>query len=251
MRLTADVARCRRDVPHPGPSPDFTPVTEALADRLPAVRPAGPLAVFAYGSLIWRSGFEVASVRRGTALGWHRQFCIEQTRWRGTPEHPGLMLALARGGRCAGLLLEPRSDDAAVVPRLVRREIKVREDVGMARWTDVRTEGGPVRAVVFWAGPSGRGIPLGLPLEAVAWRLARVGGHAGSSAEHLRETVVKLEEHGIRDRNLWRLQALVAAEIEALRPSRASAADEVRPQPGDADEDEVGGDRIVEDTREE
>jgi hypothetical protein len=35
--------------------------------------------------------------------------------------------------------------------------------------------------------------------------------------------VSKLAEFGIRDRNLWQLQTLVAAEIEALyRPAKAN-----------------------------
>ncbi len=41
------------------------------------------------------------------------------------------------------------------------------------------------------------------------------------AAEHtfrstLLNTVLKLEEHGIRDRNLWRLQALVANRLARI-----------------------------------
>jgi hypothetical protein len=43
--------------------------------------------------------------------------------------------------------------------------------------------------------------------------IAAAAGHSGSGAEYLRETVTRLEALGIRDRNLWRLQALVAARI--------------------------------------
>lgn len=221
MALTPDlVARCHRVEPNPGPNPDFTPLSETeradIAERLLAARPEGNLWIFGYGSLIWNPGFEVAEHRRGTALGWHRVFCIEQTRWRGTPELPGLMMALVGGGRCAGLLLRvPAGKEREVVHRLVAREITVREDLGMARWISVSTGEGPVRALVFWAGPSGRGISLGLPLQDVAWRLAHACGHHGSSGEYLYQTVLRLEEHGIRDRNLWRLQKLVAAEVES------------------------------------
>jgi cation transport protein ChaC len=37
-------------------------------------------------------------------------------------------------------------------------------------------------------------------------------------AEYLFSTVSKLEESGIHDRNLWRLQRLVAERIEAAYP---------------------------------
>lgn len=61
-----------------------------------------PISVFAYGSLIWDPGFAVQSRRRATALGWHRSFSISLDHFRGTPERPGLMLALASGGSCEG-----------------------------------------------------------------------------------------------------------------------------------------------------
>jgi cation transport protein ChaC len=137
MALTPElVARCFRTEPDPGPNTEFTPVTKAeqaaLADRLLAARPMDPVWVFAYGSLIWSPGFEIAEHRRGIAHGWHRSFCLELTRWRGTPELPGLMMALARGGRCTGLLLRlPSAERQDIVHRLVRREITMREDLGM------------------------------------------------------------------------------------------------------------------------
>ena len=40
-------------------------------------------------------------------------------------------------------------------------------------------------------------------------------GHGGSCAEYLYNTVMHLEERGIHDRNLWRLQQLVAERIAA------------------------------------
>ncbi|TIX42095.1 MAG: gamma-glutamylcyclotransferase, partial [Mesorhizobium sp.] len=51
-------------------------------------------------------------------------------------------------------------------------------------------------------------------LEAVADVLARACGHWGTGAEYLLNTVSHLEAKGIRDRNLWRLQRLVAELIE-------------------------------------
>ena len=51
--------------------------------------------------------------------------------------------------------------------------------------------------------------------------LARACGHMGSGAAYLYNTVAKLAEHGIYDRNLWRLQQMVAAEIMAMDNRRA------------------------------
>jgi len=221
MALTPElVARCLREEPNPGPNPDFTPLEDAerlaIAQDLLASAPPGPIWVFAYGSLIWSPGFEVAEFRRASANGWHRAFCIEQTRWRGTPELPGLMLALMPGGRCNALIVRlPEAKKAEIVHQLVKREINVQEDLGMARWIKVSTADGPLQVLVFWAGPKGQGILKGLPLQDVAWRLAHACGHYGSSAEYLYQTVAKLEEYGVQDSNLWRLQQMVAIEIES------------------------------------
>ena len=49
--------------------------------------------------------------------------------------------------------------------------------------------------------------------------LAKAVGFRGTMAEYLFSTVQKLEELGIHDRNLWRLQALVADRIDAAHPT--------------------------------
>jgi cation transport protein ChaC len=223
MSLTPDlVALCFRKEENLGFGNDWVPLTDAeqdaVAERLFAECGEEPLWVFAYGSLIWNPTFVHVEDRRATAIGWHRSFCMELTAWRGTPEQPGLMMALDRGGRCDGVAFrlpdETRLDDLI---KMVRREIIFQEDLDMVRWIDVRTETGKLRALVFWAGPKhGNGISLKLPLERVAFVLARACGYAGSCAEYLYNTVSHLEALGIRDRNLWRLQQLVAEEIIAI-----------------------------------
>lgn len=51
-------------------------------------------------------------------------------------------------------------------------------------------------------------------MEEVAYVLARAAGHWGSAAQYLFRTVTMLKENGIRDRNMSRIQNLVAQEIE-------------------------------------
>lgn len=217
MRLTPEmVRRAFREVPDPGADASFVPFDEAesgaAADRILAEQ-AGPVHVFAYGSLIWKPDFEVTETIRGTLRGWHRSFCIHLTEWRGSPAKPGLMMALERGGTCVGLLLRiPEAERREIVARLIRREIP-RDGFDMVRWSQVETARGRVPALVFWAGPKGPRIEHRLPLPTVAHRLAHACGHGGSGAEYLYNTVEHLEAAGIRDRNLWRLQAMVADEI--------------------------------------
>ena len=153
--------------------------------------------------------------RSATANGWHRSFCFKVTRWRGTREFPGLMLALDRGGSCKGLVYRlPAQDHVGQLGLLLRRELDDHPSTNVPRWIRVDTEKGTIRALAFIAAKSGRAYVGKLPLEKVAHILARAAGNWGSTAQYLFSTVTKLEEHGIRDRNMWRIQHLVAQEIE-------------------------------------
>ncbi|MEF2074311.1 gamma-glutamylcyclotransferase [Consotaella aegiceratis] len=222
LSLTPElVALTIRPMPELSPEPGWTQLTDdeldALAQRTAEESQGEPLWIFAYGSLIWKPDFDAVEEMRGTAYGWHRSFCLKMNRWRGSPEQPGLMMALERGGRCDGILYRISDDDReAQLRRVLFREVRFREIVDMARWVPVHTAAGRVRALTFWAGPTGSHTARKLPPERVASILARACGHAGSCAEYLYNTVSHLEEFGIRDRNLWRLQQLVAQEIRTV-----------------------------------
>src|SRR5260370_40018264 len=63
-----------------------------------------PVWVFAYGSLMWNPEIGFAEARRGVLHGYHRSFCLYSRDYRGTPERPGLVLGLDRGGSCRGIV---------------------------------------------------------------------------------------------------------------------------------------------------
>ena len=220
MALAPDlVALCHRDETDPGPDGCWTAMTDAdyrtVAERLAVESGDDPLWVFAYGSLIWKPEFEHVESARATAFGWHRSFTLEINRWRGSRAQPGLMMALARGGRCDGVIYRlPDEGRVAQIERMLRREISDRESLSAVRWLPVKGDFGSRTALGFWVGSTPR-TTTGRPLDEVARVLARACGHMGSCAEYLYNTVSHLEDLGIRDRNLWRLQELVACEIRA------------------------------------
>lgn len=227
MRLTAaHVARVARPVPDPGPMvfPGYRLATDAdyaeEVARMLATRPPGPFWLFAYGSLIWRP--ESSSLERRVALarGWHRRFCLgPDHRFRGSKETPGIMMALDRGGQCRGVvdrLAEERLE--AELHKLIRRELSILPAAFPWRWIGVETEAGPLRAMAFAMDRKSTRYVAGLSDEALADVLAKAVGFRGSMAEYLFSTVSHLEQLGIHDRNLWRLQALVADRIDAAHP---------------------------------
>jgi len=221
--LTADlVAMCERQVPDPGPEPGTIYFSdrdyEAAAANLLQEAMVDTIPVFAYGSLLWKPVMEPSAVCRARAHGWHRSFSLRLRRWRGSPDQPGLMMGLRRGGSCVGVVqyFHGLEDRLSVMIRHLRREIGTQGALTGVRWINVSTPEGYQRAITFWAEPTGVDYWVDLPEVEVASILARACGHAGSGASYLYHTVRKLEELGIRDRNLWRLQQLVASEIRGL-----------------------------------
>ena len=231
LTLTAElVARVERIEPDPGLGPGMVHMTDGDYDGLVKglLHRYTPrqLWVFGYGSLIWKPEFTSLEHRRATAFGWHRSFCMNLTRFRGTREQPGLMMALDRGGCCHGVVYRlPDENHADQLGRLLRREMSIKRSTNTPRWLMVDTELGKLRALAFTASPAGMTYAGKLPAEHVARILARAAGHLGSGASYLFQTVTKLEEFGIHDTSLWRLQQLVADEIIAMTKSRAKSAD--------------------------
>ncbi|GJE54742.1 MULTISPECIES: gamma-glutamylcyclotransferase [Methylobacterium] len=209
---------------HPAPVADDETALQVLTDaelapglaRAIAARSGAdaPLWVFAYGSLMWNPEFAVAERRIGHLRGWHRRFCLLQRRFRGTPERPGVVLALDRGGSCRGVAfrLDGRDPHAVLMP-VWRREMKGRGYA--ARWVAVETGEGPVTALTFVVNRASDRYTGRLDEPAIADTIATGCGHLGPSAEYLFHTVTACAALGIHDPHLWRLQALVAERLGA------------------------------------
>lgn len=222
MSLTEElVARCYRAVEDPGPDPDarhlsdsdYEEMLDAFEGELPATE---PLWLFGYGSLIWKPEIEHVEERVAVARGWHRAFCMKMTRWRGTKQSPGLMMALDRGGQCKGVVFRLNGGDRRqALDRLFRREMTLKPTSYHPRLLQLATDKGPLKALAFVINRNGTTYAGPLGESEVVERLATSCGHWGSGADYLYNTVKNLEARGIHDAHLWRLQQLVAERIAA------------------------------------
>lgn len=188
------------------------------AEDLIRVVPRGEdMWLFAYGSLIWNKRFTHVEERPGMVHGWHRDFCLgPDTRFRGNPQAPGYMLSLDRGGQCKGMVYRlPREGLAANIEGLLRKEPPF-----PPRWLTVATSSGKVRAFAFTHPGKGIAYAGHLSDEAIADAIAQAVGVVGSMAQYVYYTALHLEQLGLCDERLWRMQEMVAKQIEQAFPGR-------------------------------
>jgi cation transport protein ChaC len=163
--------------------------------------------VFGYASLIWRPEFLADEERSAVVHGWHRALAMRSRVNRGTPECPGLVFALVRGGSCRGMVYRiDRERAAAELERLWVREMPT--GVYDPRWVACRTPLGTVRALAFTLSRRSAAHTGALADPQMLEVLRRAAGRFGSTLDYLLDTARALHGCGIRDRDVERLVAL-------------------------------------------
>lgn len=189
------------DVSHDGPANEPAPQVH------PAL-PAGDLWIFGYGSLMWDPGFTYLKSSPALVRGYHRAFCVYSRRWRGTPERPGLVLGLDRGGTCHGMAFLVAADKiAATLIGLWEREMTSR--VYIPKLVKARLPHATVEALAFVADRAHHNYAGRLTLEEVAHRLVICGGQRGPNLDYLIRTIEHLASLGVEDRRLLHLLTAV------------------------------------------
>lgn len=182
--------------------------------------PGQALALFAYGSLIWNPAFHFIRREIATVRGYHRRFCLWTELGRGSPDCPGLVLGLDRGGTCRGVLYWIAAHEIEAELDVVWR----REMVTSAyrpSWAVARTTSGPVRALTFVIDRKHERYTGRLDDEAIVTSIATACGPLGPCADYLFNTTAHLDELGIADRSLRRLcRAVRAAQVAMPREDR-------------------------------
>jgi cation transport protein ChaC len=163
--------------------------------------------VFGYGSLMWQPGFDFVERRGALVHGWRRSLCIYSHVYRGTPERPGLVLGLDRGGACHGVAFRVSEDlREETIAYLRARELVTA--VYVERTVRARLTGGPrIEALTYvadrqhgqYAGSLEREELLSLVLQGV--------GRSGPNVDYVLNTEAHLRENGILDPTLEWLAA--------------------------------------------
>ena len=167
--------------------------------------------VFGYGSLIWNPGFAHVSAQQGLLHGAHRSLSVYSQDHRGTPQRPGLVFGLTRGGSCRGMMFEVADAQwAGVQDYLVAREKGngvYRQAVRPVRLADGRA----VLALTFMVDVRHVQYAHNLTLDQQL-AIVRLGvGESGANVDYVLNTARHLQQLGIRDRPVMALARLLAS----------------------------------------
>lgn len=181
--------------------------------------------VFGYGSLMWRPGFDHVERMPARIRGVHRSLCVYSHVHRGTPDCPGLVLGLDRGGSCQGVAFRVaaalRDDTVAYLRDREQATMVYRECQRMVELLDGTRRRVPALCyVVDRAHPQYAGA---LPLERQRECVRRGVGRSGVNIDYVLNTLAHLKEMGIVDP---RLRALAAMLTDVPCEARAMPAAE-------------------------
>lgn len=188
-------------------SPDMPLVSEteqrrSLKEAL-AVKPAGDVWLFGYGSLIWNPAIRTVESKIAKIQGWHRSFCLSVTAGRGTPANPGLVLALDTGGDCIGTAYRIADENVETELELLwRREMVCGSYI--PRWVEVRDDEGNKfgYALAFTINPESPRYVKDMNVNAIIECLSTASGGLGTAADYLLRTRDGLRQWGIPDAEL-------------------------------------------------
>ena len=165
--------------------------------------------IFGYGSLIWNPSFDFDIRKQAYLFGYHRRFCLRTTITRGSPDKPGLVLGLDRGGSTKGIIFRmPASIAAKECDVIWKREML--SGAYDPSWVKVRSQDGEVlKAITFVIRRDHPSFSARQPESQCVKIIAEASGILGSNSEYLFNTNAALYAEGINDFSLKRLSALV------------------------------------------
>jgi len=179
---------------------------------------AGDLWVFGYGSLMWRPGFDFVERVDARLIGAHRALCVYSFVHRGTPERPGLVLGLDRGGACRGVAFrvaaEKRAESVAYLRAREQVTMVYREFVRQVR-LKTHSEEHAVMALCYMVDRSHPQYAGRLGLDQQLHLVRQGHGQSGHNRDYVIQTVAALEALGYRETELHQLAERLKGVHEA------------------------------------
>ncbi len=177
----------------------------AMADAWAAALPdPSNVWIFGTGSLIWNPDFAYIDRRRAAVQGWHRALCLYSVNYRGTPERPGLVMGLARGGSCEGCAFRIDPDHLIAAARSIWQREMGHSSYEIVELT-ARIDSGLIQCYSFAPVTGHPQCALGLSEDVITRTVLGAAGLRGSNIDYVMKTVEHLDELGIHDPDLHAL----------------------------------------------
>jgi glutathione-specific gamma-glutamylcyclotransferase len=177
----------------------------------------GDLWVFGYGSLMWRPGFPALQRVPARLTGLHRSLCVFSFVHRGTPERPGLVLGLDRGGMCRGIAYRvaaaAREDTVAYLRAREQVTAVYRETVRRIELEDAARR--QVSALCYIVDRGHVQYAGRLSLAEQLHYVRQGHGQSGANRDYVLEAVRALEALGYRETELHLLAERLASQQES------------------------------------
>jgi cation transport protein ChaC len=179
--------------------PIALPELDLIESRRIHPEPGKEFRVFAYGSLMWRPDFDFVDVVPALLYGYHRAFCITSRHYRGTAEHPGLVLGLDRGGMCRGRMFRVAPDKAPAVAEYLHGREMI-NSCYLPKWLKVRLPNDKeTTALAYVADRKHPDYTGRLDDDRIVAAIGRASGVMGKNLDYLRNTVAHLDDMGIKE----------------------------------------------------
>ncbi len=178
--------------------------------------------VFGYGSLMWNPGFEHVERCVAEVSDHARSFCLASVRYRGTPESPGLVLALEpkQGMKCQGVafrVADKHADEARAYLR--HREMVTASYLEKTLPLYLTEKEQEVSALCYVMDLEHEQYCGHLKIEERAEIIARSHGPAGPNHDYLFNTLNHLREFGVEDLEMEAIAVLVRDHLGKNRIS--------------------------------
>lgn len=173
-----------------------------------------PLWLFGYASLIWKPEFAFAAREPAHLYGYHRRLCLRSVRYRGTPDCPGIVAGLDRGGSCFGIGYQIAAAHVLIeCEKLWEREMFLGSYE--PTWVRLRllASGARVAALTFVVRRDSHNFCERLAESELVDILCHASGVYGTSLDYLQRTVAALREAGLRDPHLEQLAQVAARQL--------------------------------------
>src|SRR5476651_443802 len=176
-----------------------------------AISSKGDLWVFGYGSLMWRPGFDYIERVPARLIGEHRALCVYSFVHRGTPEQPGLVLGLDRGGACRGIAFRVTAtlrNHTIEYLRSREQTTNVYREVTRSVWLE--NEARQRVSALAYVVDRGHVQYAGRLSLAEQLRYVQQGhGRSGNNRDYVLATVKSIEAQGFRDPQLHQLALML------------------------------------------